>query len=86
MVKMSVGFLDDCEPLATDRARGSGRYSVEARDPISRNGLDWWLMEQQPGAHALAVRARRLQAEATAPRVKQYLGELIARCERLEKW
>jgi hypothetical protein len=31
-----------------------------------------------------AARARRLQAEATTPRIKQYLRELIARCERLE--
>ena len=30
-----------------------------------------------------AARARRLQAEATTPRLKQYLRELIARCERL---
>jgi hypothetical protein len=31
-----------------------------------------------------AARARRLQAEVTTPRLKQYLRELIARCERLE--
>ena len=31
-----------------------------------------------------AARARRLQADATTPRLKQYLRELIARCERLE--
>ena len=31
-----------------------------------------------------AARARRLQAEATTPRLKQYLGEVIARYERLE--
>jgi hypothetical protein len=30
-----------------------------------------------------AARARRLQAEATTPRLKQYLRELIARCERM---
>ena len=30
-----------------------------------------------------AARARRLRAEATTPRLKQYLGEVIARCERL---
>jgi len=33
---------------------------------------------------AAAARARRLQADATTPRLKQYLRELIARCERLE--
>ena len=31
-----------------------------------------------------AARARWLRAEATTPRLKQYLGEVIARCERLE--
>jgi len=30
-----------------------------------------------------AARARRLQAEATTPRLKQYLRELVARCEQL---
>ena len=30
-----------------------------------------------------AARARRLQADATTPRLKQYLGEVIARCELL---
>ena len=34
--------------------------------------------------HTAAARARRLRAEATTPRLKQYLGEVIARCERLE--
>jgi hypothetical protein len=29
------------------------------------------------------TRARKLQAESTTPRLKQYLGEVIARCERL---
>jgi hypothetical protein len=33
--------------------------------------------------HAAAARARRLQGEATTPRLKEYLRELIARCERL---
>jgi hypothetical protein len=31
-----------------------------------------------------AARARRLRAEATTPRLKQYLGEVIDRYERLE--
>jgi hypothetical protein len=48
-------------------------------------GSEWWSLEQQPVAYyrAAAARARRLQAEATTPRLKQYLGEVIARCERL---
>lgn len=41
--------------------------------------------EEVPAAYyrTTAARARRLQAEATTPRLKQYLRELIARCERL---
>jgi hypothetical protein len=31
-----------------------------------------------------AAPARRLRAEATTPRLKQYLGEVIARYERFE--
>jgi hypothetical protein len=31
---------------------------------------------------AAAERARKLLAEATTPRLKQYLGEVIARCEK----
>jgi hypothetical protein len=44
-----------------------------------------WSSEGHPGAHyrTAAARARRLQAEATTPRLKQYLRELIARCEGL---
>jgi hypothetical protein len=48
-------------------------------------GSEWWSLEQQPAAyyHAAAARARRLQAEATTPSVKQHLGEVIERSERL---
>jgi hypothetical protein len=31
--------------------------------------------------HAAAARARKLHAEATTPRLKQYLQNLIAKCE-----
>ena len=34
---------------------------------------------------AAAARARKLCAEATTPRLKQYLRELIAKCERLAR-
>jgi hypothetical protein len=42
-------------------------------------------LEQQPAAYyrAAVARARMLQAEATTPRLKKYLGEVVARCERL---
>ena len=42
-------------------------------------------ISDQPEAHyeAEAARARRLQAVTTTPRLKEYLRELIAKCERL---
>ena len=45
---------------------------------------DCWSSEQQPVTYyrAAALRARRLQADATTPRVKQYLDEIIAHCEK----
>src|SRR6266436_3041127 len=46
---------------------------------------DCWSSEQQPATYyrTTAARARRLQADATTPRVKQYLDKMIAHCERL---
>src|SRR5260370_7395704 len=46
---------------------------------------DCWSSEQQPAAYysATAARARRLQAYATTPRVKQYLHTMIPHCEGL---
>ena len=46
---------------------------------------DCWSSEAQPAAYyrAAATQARRLQANATTPRVKQYLDEMITHCERL---
>lgn len=41
--------------------------------------------EEESSAHyrTAAARARRLKADATTPRLKQYLGKVIAHCERL---
>jgi hypothetical protein len=41
---------------------------------------EWWSLEQQPVAYyrEAAARARRLYAEATTPRLKPYLVEVIA--------
>jgi hypothetical protein len=41
--------------------------------------------EQQPAGYyrATSARARRLEAEATTLKVKQYLREVIARCDRM---
>ena len=46
---------------------------------------DCWSSEEQPASYyrTAAARARRLQADATTPRVKQYLDKMIVHCERL---
>ena len=46
---------------------------------------DCWSSEQQPTIYyrVAAARARRLHADATTSRVKNYLDNMIAHCERL---
>jgi hypothetical protein len=47
-----------------------------------------WTGLEEPSAahyHAAAARTRKLQAEATTPRLKQYLRELITRFEALAR-
>jgi hypothetical protein len=46
---------------------------------------DCWSPEEQPATYyrTTAARARKLQADATTPRVKRYLDKMIAHCERL---
>jgi hypothetical protein len=46
---------------------------------------DCWSSEQQPAMYyrTAAAEARRLQANATTPRVKQYFDKMITHCERL---
>ena len=46
---------------------------------------DCWSAEQQPAIYyrTIAARARKLQADATTPRVRQYLDTMITHCERL---
>jgi hypothetical protein len=46
-----------------------------------------YLLKEQPADYyrTTADRNRKLLAEATTPRLKQYLGEMIARCERLAR-
>jgi len=46
---------------------------------------DCWSSVQQPATYyrTAAAQARRLQADATTPRVKQYLDKMIAHCEGL---
>jgi hypothetical protein len=46
---------------------------------------DCWSSEQQPATYyrTTAARARKLQADAITPRVKQYFDKMIAHCEQL---
>ena len=46
---------------------------------------DCWSAEQQSAIYyrTIAARARKLQADATTPRVRQYFDTMIAHCERL---
>jgi len=46
---------------------------------------DCWSPDEQPAAYyrTTAARARRLQADVTTPRVKQYLDKMIVHCEQL---
>jgi hypothetical protein len=48
---------------------------------------DGLLLKEQPADHyrTTADRYRKLLAETTTPRLTQYLGEMIARCERLAR-
>jgi hypothetical protein len=50
-------------------------------EPLS----ECWSSEQQPAMYyrTAAAQARRLQAETTTPRVKEYFDKMIAHCERL---
>jgi hypothetical protein len=46
-----------------------------------------YLLKEQPADYyrTTADRYRKLLAETTTPRLTQYLGEMIARCERLAR-
>ena len=67
----------------SDSRQQKGQLSRDTPDFVE--GSEWWSLEQQPAAYyrAAVARARMLQAEATTPRLKKYLGEVVARCERL---
>jgi hypothetical protein len=56
---------------------------IEADDLLADDGADLFLSVAQSAAHyrTAAARARALQAMTTTPRLKQYLGEVIARYE-----
>jgi hypothetical protein len=46
---------------------------------------DCWSAELRPANYyrTVTAQARRLQADATTPRVRQYLDEMIAHCEQM---
>ena len=70
---------NDSEAIA-EIIRTNGNYALP-NEEIS----DGWSSEEQPAAYyrTTAARARRLQADVTTPRVKQYLDKMIVHCERL---
>ena len=53
-------------------------------DTGSFRDISEWLRKEESADHyrAAAERARKLLKEATTPRLKQYLREVIAQCER----
>jgi hypothetical protein len=71
-------FLGD-GPGAKARRRHRRRDESNVETPSE------WTAGQQPAEHyrAAAARGRTLVAEATTPRVKEYLESLIHQCERL---
>ena len=69
--------LDPIDPEIAERVPMDAGYVNESSDPGSSEEVSVAYYR------TAAARARRLQADATTPRLKQYLGEVIARCERL---
>jgi hypothetical protein len=69
----------DCEAIA-EIIRNNGNYA-----PPNEEISGGWSSEEQPAAYyrTTAARARRLQADVTTPRVKQYLDKMIVHCDRL---
>jgi len=53
-------------------------------DAGSFHEISDWSRKEKSATHyrAAAERARKLLGEATTPTLKQYLGEVIAHCER----
>ena len=70
---------NDSEAIA-EIIRTNGNYALP-NEEIS----DGWSSGEQPAAYyrTTAARARRLQADVTTPRVKQYLDKMIVHCEQL---
>lgn len=64
---------------------GRGKGQQRRNDADFDEGSEWLSLEHQPAAYyrAAAARARKLEAEATTPRLKRYLKAVIARSEQL---
>src|SRR5580693_9200977 len=88
------GLVVDAWALGSDLAALTSAYDLS--DPQMQGNLemnaahfeqisDCWSSEEQPATYyrTAAARARRLQADATTSRVKQYLDTMIAHCEGL---
>src|SRR5258708_907199 len=75
-----VGCTDLCPGSLRPKMQGNLHMNVGYFEQIS----DCWSSEQQPPTYyrTAAARARRLQADATTPRVKQYLDKMVAHCEQ----
>ncbi len=81
----SGGDSGACPPPRGDKPIVRPRRRHRRRDEPAGEAPSEWTAEQQPVEHyrAAAARGRTLVAEATTPRVKEYLQGLIHQCERL---
>ena len=81
-----------------DIRRVTGASSVNLRQAVERRPRNYRsqgkllapslpLLKEQPADYyrITAARYRKLLAETTTPRLTRYLGEMIARCERLAR-
>jgi hypothetical protein len=67
-------------PRDTIRTKGERRPEQANLDKTP----EWCLSGQQPAHYrSIAARARQLQKDATTPRLKQYLADIIVQCEQL---
>ena len=76
--------LSLCPDDDQDVGAGPDRNPLSIRTTM-RSDSSTESAEQQPAGYyrAASARARRLEAEATTLKVKQYLREVIARCDRM---
>ncbi len=76
-----MAALTSAEDIPDPKLQGHSEMNAGHFEEIS----DCWSPDEQPAAYyrTAAARARRLQADVTTPRVKQYLDQMIVHCERL---